>query len=164
MNPKQIITTVLLVFVIGSVGAMILSEIRQKPVTADPAVQGASAQETDVDQGHRVIAYYFYGTARCMTCRTIEAYTEEALKEGFAEAIDEGLLVWKPVNTDEPGNEHFIPDYQLHTKSVVLSDLWDGQELTWKNLDQIWSLVGNKDAFIAYIRTETENMLGANDV
>ena len=108
-----------------------------------------------------VIAYYFHGTRRCPTCKKLEAYSQEAIETGFAEQLESGALQWRPVNTDEEGYEHFIQDYQLYTKSVVLSRVNGDKELDWKNLDKIWTLVrGDKEAYLKYIQDEVTAFMG----
>lgn len=109
---------------------------------------------------HQVIAYYFHGTARCPTCKKIEAYTEEAVKAEFAQALEDGHLVWEPLNVEKNENQHFTSAYKLYSQSVVLSKRKDGEETDWKNLDRVWLLVGDKNAFTTYIQDETREMLG----
>lgn len=111
---------------------------------------------------HKVIAYYFYGTVRCSTCRTIEAYAEEAIKNGFQSELQSGALEWRAVNVNIPENEHFIRDYELTTRSVVLADIWDGQQKQWKNLARVWQLVRNRQAFTSYIQEETRKYLAGS--
>jgi hypothetical protein len=36
----------------------------------------------------------------------------------------------------------------------------DGQQEQWKNLEEIWKLVDNKDAYLAYVQRETRGFLG----
>ncbi len=107
----------------------------------------------------QVIATYFHGTARCPTCKKIESYAEEAIKTGFPEELEDGRLVWKSLNMQESENRHFASAYGLYSQSVVLSKTEGGEETGWKNLDQVWRLVGNKPAFMAYIREEAAAML-----
>lgn len=64
------------------------------------------------------------------------------------------------VNTDEPENKHFIEDFQLVTKSVVLAEYHDGKIVRSKNLDKVWQLVRNKDDFIEYVQNEAGAFLG----
>ncbi len=111
---------------------------------------------------HKVIAYYFHGNLRCASCRKIEAYSREAIETGFADKLKSGLLDWRPINTDESENEHFVEDYQLYTKSLVIVDMKDGKQVAWKNLDKIWQLLNNKDYFIEYVQFEINQYL-AND-
>lgn len=124
-------------------------------VSADSAVASDSAAV----KPHKVIAYYFYGDVRCATCRKIEAYTGEAIDSGFAAELKSGLLEWHAINTDSSQNEHFLEDYQLYTKSVILSDLHQGKETRWKNLDRIWTLTGDKSDFMKYIQEEVKIMM-----
>lgn len=129
----------------------------EKPETATDSTKVEKAATGDT----KVIAYYVHGTRRCVTCRKLESYTQEAIEAAFSEQLEAGTIVWMPVNTDEEGNGHFIDDYQLFTKSVVLSEVKDGEELRWKNLDQIWTLVrGDKAAYLKYIQDELTAFIG----
>ena len=126
-------------------------------LTAPPA----AAEEPVTNRGtDGVVAFYFHGNVRCATCRKIEAHTDEAIHSGFAKALESGSLTWSVVNVDEPLNRHFIEDFQLVTRSVVLAEYRDGNVVRWKNLDRVWQLVRNQDAFTAYIRDETSAFLG----
>ena len=108
---------------------------------------------------HRVIAYYFHTTYRCASCRSIEAYSREAIESAFADELKDGRLVWKVVNVEVKGNEHFVKDYQLFTKSVVLVDEVKGKQARWKNLDKVWELLGDKEEFQSYVTAETRAYL-----
>ncbi|MCX5801849.1 MAG: nitrophenyl compound nitroreductase subunit ArsF family protein [Candidatus Eisenbacteria bacterium] len=108
----------------------------------------------------KVLAYYFHGTQRCPTCMKLEAYSAEAIQSGFGEALRNGWLEWRVVNTDEPGNEHFVSDYKLYTKSLVIVKMQNGKQVEWKNLEKIWELVGEKDDFIKYVQEEVSAYLG----
>ena len=102
----------------------------------------------------KVIAYYFHGTFRCSTCRTIEEYSHAAIQTYFAKELGNGSLEFRPVNVDEPENKHFIQDYQLVTRSLVLSLVSDGKEKKWKNLPEVWKLVRDKERFFQYVKDE----------
>ena len=107
----------------------------------------------------KVVAYYFHGNFRCITCRTIEAYSEEAITKGFADELASGRLAWRVVNTDEPENKHFVRDFELVTKSLVLVEYRDGKVTRRENLQQIWQLVRDKERFLDYVRTLTRKFL-----
>ncbi len=107
-----------------------------------------------------LVVYYFHGNARCVSCRKIEQYTKEALEKFYKNEIDDKKIVFNVINTEEQGNEHFINDYQLYTKSVVLSQLKKGAELKHKNLEGVWQHIHNKENFYNYIHTQIENFLG----
>lgn len=111
-------------------------------------------------QGHKVIAYYFHGIYRCATCRKIEDLTRQAIKEGFPEDLKQGRLEYRVVNVEQSGNEHFIKDYQLFTKSVIIVDMQGGKQMRWKNLNKVWEYVLNREAFLKYIQGEVKAYLG----
>jgi hypothetical protein len=99
-----------------------------------------------------VLVYYFHATTRCATCRTIEAYAHETVSTAFAADLKAGTLEWRAVNVDEPANRHFVRDYRLYTRSVVVVDGKDPKR--FKVLDQVWQLVHDKPAFQGYVERE----------
>ncbi|MBF0217245.1 MAG: hypothetical protein HQL30_09675 [Candidatus Omnitrophica bacterium] len=107
----------------------------------------------------KVIAFYFHGSFRCPTCRKLEAYSKETISTNFKYEIDSGKLEFKEVNTEEKGNEHFVDEYQLYTKTLILSLVKDGKEVKWKNLDKIWELVGNKKKYADYVTNAVSDLL-----
>ncbi|MBN2370911.1 MAG: hypothetical protein JXO72_10525 [Vicinamibacteria bacterium] len=100
----------------------------------------------------KTIIYYFHGTYRCHTCRTIQAYAEDAVKAAFGPELASGEIVWRPKNVDESENEHFIKDYRLYTRSLVVVDGADAKR--FKNLDKVWRLVRDKTVFAKYVQDE----------
>jgi hypothetical protein len=155
MKTRTIITIILLVFVAASVAYLVIDEMRKgETEAADESASTADGTE------HKVVAYYFHGDKRCRTCLSIEAYTREAIERGFPEELESGELELRIVNVDEPENGHFVQDYGLTTKSVILADFRGGAEERWKNLDMIWEYVRDKEVFVDYVRGETEEFLG----
>lgn len=150
MKTKNILTIILLLFVVSSVGYLIVQEVIKEP----------STQTEEITSGTKFIAYYFHRTKRCPTCIKIEQYINEAIKTGFADELKNNHLEWRIVNIEDKGNEHFEDDYQLYAQAVVLVEIRDGQQQRWKNLEQIWNMVGNKDAFISYIQEEIKLFMG----
>jgi thiol-disulfide isomerase/thioredoxin len=118
------------------------------------AEEKGGVQNTNEANDHAVIVYYFHGKYRCGTCKRIEQLTKEAVAESFANEMKTRLVEMKVINVDEPENKHFAKDYQLFTRSVVLSDTVNGKEKQWKNLQKVWELVRNEEAFKKYIRDE----------
>jgi len=129
-----------------------------EPAKADSAAEAPTVVPPSTRR-HRVIAYYFHGNVRCATCRAMEAHSREALESAFAKQFENGLLVWRAVNTDVKGNEHFVEDYKLYTKALVLVNEVRGKRAKWKNLEKIWQLVRDKDAFFRYVQDETRSYL-----
>ena len=55
---------------------------------------------------------------------------------------------------EKEGNEHFINDYQLYTKSLVISKIEDSKETQHKNLEKIWEYARDKTKFFDYVTNE----------
>ncbi len=122
-------------------------------VNADPVgdVKAPSANHVDV--------YYFHGNFRCVSCHKIEQYTKEALEEFFGKELRSGNLVYKVVNVEQGDNAHFTEDYQLYTRSVVVSLVKDGKEVKYKNLEKVWQYLMDRQRFYSYIEEEISSFL-----
>jgi len=138
----------------------------QKQATTNQTVTAAvktdsikAGAATPVAANNKIVVYYFHGNARCPTCFTLENFAKSVVETDFADAIKSGKLEWKTVNIEDKGNEHFGSDYKLYTKSVIVSTQKDGKELSWKNLDKIWTLVGDQKEYMDYIRNEVKACL-----
>jgi len=167
MKAKTILTIALLLFIFTGVAYLVIEEVRSGSPSSpsaemnQPAVAGpneSSPEPTD----SKVVVYYFHGTARCPTCRKFESFSIEALQQAFAEAINDGRLEWQVVNVERPDNEHFIKDYQLYSKSIVVVKIQNGRQTAWKNLKRIWELVRDKRVFMRYIQDEVGGYMGAD--
>lgn len=107
----------------------------------------------------KIIAYYFHGTFRCFTCTNMEEYSREAIETNFKDAVQSGKIEFKAINIEKKGNEHFVKDYQLYTKSLIFSMVKDGKEVKSKNLDKIWEYSRNKGKFIDYVTSEINTFM-----
>jgi len=119
------------------------------------------AQQPSAPQpgAHKVIAYYFHTNARCSTCIKIEQYSKEAIEKGFPEELKNGALEMRIVNYENPENRHFMQDYKLVSKSLILVNMVNGKQTEWTNLKVVWQLTGRKDAFLNYVRREVRGYL-----
>lgn len=179
MKIKTILTVVLLVFVVGSLGWLIFKPGPDK--TTEAATNPSSTESTSPTEAtapsvpkakptgsgnpsvsprpDRVNVYYFHTTYRCPTCYKIEKYTKEAMESGFSQALRDGRVQFQVLNIEEPANSHFVQDYKLYTKSVVVVDIKGGKQVRWSNLAKVWELVGNQQLFIKYIQDEVNGYL-----
>jgi hypothetical protein len=107
----------------------------------------------------RVVAYYLHGHVRCATCRKLEAYAREAVESGFADELKDGRVVWRAIDFEDKGNEHYLKNYRLYTKSVILAEEVKGKQARWKNLSRVWQLLPDKAAFLRYVQDEVRAYL-----
>jgi len=127
------------------------------PDSADITIDTTISAEQEITD--KIIAYYFHGTRRCVTCKKIEAYSQEAIESKFKRELESGQLEFHSVNFDEEDNKHFIKDYELYTKSLVVCDYNKGKQARWKNLEKIWQHVRDKEEFFKYVQNEISSYL-----
>jgi hypothetical protein len=156
MTERLVLRIALILFAVAVFATLAVRESRREAMAA-PAGQ-ADAQAASP----KVIAYYFHTTYRCVTCRAIEAFSHEAIEQGFAQALKDGKLDFRVVNVEERANQHFVREYQLFTKSLILVKMKDGKQAEWKNLSRVWELVRRKDAFLRYVQDEVRAYLEAS--
>ncbi|MBU1707058.1 FeoB-associated Cys-rich membrane protein [bacterium] len=144
----------------GNCGAL-AANCQAAEIKSEVEAQPLSATSVAPDVSHKIIAYYFHSTNRCATCLKIEKYSHESIENGFADALKDGRLEWQMVNTDFEENEHYVNDFQLYTKSLVLVEMQDGKQIRWKNCEKVWELLHDKDAFQSYVQNEVRGFLKA---
>jgi hypothetical protein len=134
------------------------------PATADlDAADSAQAVAPERAGPGTVFVTYFHGDQRCATCMKLEAYSHDAVRQAFAEELADSSIIWRTVNYDRKENQHYIEDYGLYTKAVILTRVVDGEEIEWENLNEIWDRVGDKEDYVAYVQEEMKSFLHPSD-
>jgi hypothetical protein len=131
-------------------------------MTALPSFSAEKAETPKIDvkaAAHHISVTYFYTTARCPTCHKIEELSSLAVSSNFEDELKTGKIVWRIINVDEPENKHYNTDYQLYTKSLIISEVKDGKEVRWKNLEKVWTFVRDEEKFDAYVKAEISDWL-----
>jgi len=150
---SRLVSSVVLFIAIMSFTALSLRSEGSKPYSGvDEKSSEKAAQEMksggEVDPAEgltagsspELIVYYFHGYQRCRTCRRIEELAHLALKEGFPDDLKTGRLQWQVVNIEADGNEHFVNDYSLFSRSLVVQKVEDGKKTDWNNLKKYGNL------------------------
>ncbi len=158
---KNILRFVLLAFVAVALVAVIIrsqgdrggSAGQPQPSTVTKTgqlpVDGApTAVSTPPAAAPRLVAFYFHGTKRCTSCNSIESLTREALKA----ETDAAQVEIRSVNIDEAPNAHFVDDFQLTMRTVVLAEETGGTIARWKRLDECWDRFGDPADFRSYVQ------------
>ncbi len=107
----------------------------------------------------QVNVYYFHGKMRCPTCRNMESYSREAVEKYFKKEIGSGKVTFKVIDVETKGNEHYVTDYKLYTKTLIVSVSKNGKEAQYKNLDKIWEYSRDKEKFVNYVKNEIAGCL-----
>lgn len=134
-----------------------LSEIR--------ALRGAGASPTagapvEIPASAKLVVYYFAEGKDCATCERIPVFAKAVLDRDFAKELAAGVIVWRPVDVDARENEHFIGEYRIYTKSIVLQQVAEGKPGKWENLEKVWDLVYDEKGFEDYVRERIRAMMG----
>ncbi len=150
MNPKTLITAVLLLFAAGGVVAVAIKEFR-------PVEPPAESEDPDGEPGVAVsvsdgtIVYFFHGQKQCERCINAKAYAEAAVRAAYAEQLDDGRLKWQLVNYDEPENRHFKQKYDAPLPMVVVAKLDNGVDVKHKRLPLMLMKADDKQACLEYV-------------
>lgn len=139
---RKILAAVLLLFVVAALTTLAL---RGRAMTDAPPAPPTIAVPAAAPA---LVAFYFHGNKRCAACGTIERLTREALQDEVAR----GGVEIRTVNVDDPAHAHYIEDFQMTMRTVVLAQLRDGQVARWKRLDECWDVYADPPAFTAYIQ------------
>lgn len=107
-----------------------------------------------------IVIYYFHGNQRCVTCKNIEKLSKAATERKFPEGLKDGTVKFIPINVETSDNEHFINDYQLFVRSVVVTRIENGKETSWTKLDKVWQYHKDPETFLDYFDSETDKLLG----
>jgi hypothetical protein len=160
IGPREVLAGFgLLLLAVGAHFSGIGSEHSVAAFSSAAASESRASTSEIKAQPVKLVVYYFHTTARCHTCRLIEDYSAETVRQRFAGEIGDGKIEWRTVNVQEAANRHFIKKYQLFTKTVVVVRLENGREVKHKALNDTWNLVDRKPAFQSYVEREVRGML-----
>ena len=109
---------------------------------AHSVVQAADAPKD------RVVAMYFHRTQRCPTCLKMGSYSEEAVKSAFADEIKKGQVAFYFIDFQDPKNARYANAYNIGGPALIVAKIADNKVASYRNLEEIWSNVGDKSAFL----------------
>ena len=72
------------------------------------------------DDPNKVEAYYFHFTARCATCKTIEAKAREDLETLYPNRVKQGLITFQSVNLDEASGRTLAERLGISGQALLL--------------------------------------------
>ena len=80
---------------------LIIAFLLISPFIACTAQSSNKEVKTAANTSDKIEAYYFHFTARCVTCRTIEAKAKENLETLYPNQMKQGLITFQSVNLEE---------------------------------------------------------------
>ena len=122
--------------------------------TLVPAVEGV---EPDF------AVYFFYNDVYCETCNKLEGFALEAVQSEFEDELKTGLLQWRSLDMTTPKNSHYVEEFGLFSKSIVLVAFESGKETRWENLEDIWDRIHDEGGYKEYINASLRAFMGSAD-
>ncbi len=131
-------------FAFGAILALTTSQV-------SAAEEAAKDKKADAPK-ERVVVMYFHRTQRCPTCLKMGSYAEEAVKKGFAKEIKAGKVSFHFIDFQDEKNEAFTRAYKVEGPTLIVARAAGKKVSEYKNLDEMWSKVPDKDEFIKYVQ------------
>jgi hypothetical protein len=118
----------------------------------------SAAPAADAPQD-RVIAMYFHRTERCPTCQKMGSYSDEALKTAFAEELKSGRVAFHFIDLEDAKKARYTKAYDVSGPALIVAKIVDGKVVSYRNLEEIWSHVDDKDKFLGYVQENVKASL-----
>lgn len=157
MNPRRLLAFALLLFAflgLAKAGHDIFRDVSRRE---DASILLSDGQDS-LDPGEFSL-YFFEGNTPCSVCDQIRGMTKELFKDQTGPLARFSL---REINVETPGNEKYVLDLGLYSTSVVLALESGGKIIRWKNLEDVWDLAGDREAFREYITREVESFVGGD--
>ncbi len=103
-----------------------------------------------VETGGQVVVYYLRSSFRCVDCNRIETLTDELIRTEFADELADGRLDWQTV--DYMRNPALAARYNVSGNMLMVARFEDGEETHSIRLDRVMERVGDREAFLDYVR------------
>jgi len=65
-------------------------------------------------------AYYFHFTARCSTCRTVEAQAKESIEILYPDMINQGKITFQSINLEDASSKELAERLQISGQTLLL--------------------------------------------
>jgi len=134
----------------------------EDPATSSAGDPPATQAQAQSPAGSTVVyAYYFHQTYRCLSCELMETTAAREIEEHFARQMQDGQMVWMPVNIDTPAGKVFRQQFNVVGSALVLARMENDVCKESRKLDDLWGLLDRPDAFSKYLVDEINACLSA---
>ncbi|PKL42198.1 MAG: hypothetical protein CVV41_15600 [Candidatus Riflebacteria bacterium HGW-Riflebacteria-1] len=153
---KKIVTNLLLVFVLVTIGFSLGKHSVLRRMTADAATVSAS-KSSQTDGKKAVKVFYMHSTFRCVTCSGAETLALELVDKEFADARKNQTLLWEDVNFQE--NAILAKQFDVIASCMVVAIIENDEIVDFVRLDDVLTLSDKPEEFNAYVRNALNNAL-----
>lgn len=97
---------------------------------------------------------YFHRVPGCDTCQLMSQYIYETVGANFKDEANVKSLVLRYRNFEEEKNEVLVKKLNIKSPSLAILIVQNGKVVKAKLAGKIWSLAGDKKAFLEYVTEE----------
>ncbi len=153
MDSRTLARNLLLGFVLVTIGFAMGRRTAPVPMVPEvDRVPSAMAGES------HVVVYAAHMTFRCPECTQIEWLARELVEREFAGELADGRLAFQTV--DYMRDTAFARKYNISSSTIVVVRFEDGEDQAFQRLDEVWTKLGNRDDYFAYVRAAIRESLG----
>jgi len=99
---------------------IIIALLLLAPFVACTAQTSNIEAKTTINNSDKIEAYYFHFTARCTTCRTIEAKAKENLETLYPNQVKQGLITFQSLNLEEASTKPLAEKLGVSGQTLLL--------------------------------------------
>ncbi len=108
----------------------------------------------------RFVVFYFHGKFRCPTCLKIERLAAEAVRDAYADYLEQGTVQWRAVDIDRPEHQHYSDEFRLETSTLAVARMDGDRVLAYAKLERVWELVdGDETEFARYVQDAIDRFM-----
>jgi hypothetical protein len=109
-----------------------------------------------VSNSDKIEAYYFHFTARCTTCRTIEAKAKENLETLYPNQFKQGLITFQSINLEEASSKPLAESLGVSGQTLLI--VKGDQKINLTNEGFMYAVV-NPEKFKEIINEKVDGLL-----
>ncbi|MBP1669255.1 MAG: hypothetical protein H6Q21_1621 [Bacteroidetes bacterium] len=77
-------------------------------------------KDANAASSDKIEAFYFHFTARCMTCKTVEAQAKLDIETLYPELVKQGKILFSSVNLDDASSKEIAEKLQISGQTLLL--------------------------------------------
>lgn len=106
----------------------------------------------------RVDVVYFHRTARCYSCRWLEAGTNYTVNTYFVDELASGKLTFQVINVEDEEHADIVEKYDAYTSSLFINAVKDGADYI-EQATEVYYLIGKEEEFVTALKSKIEKCL-----
>jgi hypothetical protein len=87
------------------------------------------------------------------------SYSEEAVATGFASEVKNGQVGFYFIDFQDEKNARYTKAYDITGPALIVAKISGNKVVSYRNLEDIWSRVDDKTAFLRYVQDNVKTGL-----